>query len=368
MAGPNMQPIIIRRVKKGHGDAHGNTAWKIALADFMTALFIVFLLLWLINQVTPVQRAGIADYFSPASVSRTTSGAGALLSGATPVSKDGAQKSPSAPIGAPGGGPSSPKDGEGQTETPGFPGVVEKTLGAQYGGALSDHRAADTPDNKRYADAERKGNKNDPRKISQNAQELKAVVQDLRQSIQAQPEIKELQQNLLTEITPEGLRIQLVDSEKQELFAKASATPLPQTVKLMAAVAKAVANVPNQLVITGHTDSTPYGPKATYTNWELSTDRANASRRLLAAGGVADARFSEITGAADHDPLFKDDPASPRNRRISIVLLNEPQSAVSSATGPVTNGNAAAAQTQAAAANPPAANAGAAPDGPLIKR
>lgn len=344
-------PIIIKHVHKGHSEPHGNTAWKIALADFMTAMFIVFLLLWLTNQVTPTQRQGIADYFSPNAVSRSTNGAGSVLSGENLSQRAGVQNSDSAPIGTPGGGPSVPKENEGSTTTPGFPGITSQHLGDDYGGAQSKYRTADTDGKLRYADAPRKGDKHDPRIMEANQQMLRALVKNLRMSIQAQPDLKDLQQNLLTDITPEGLRIQLVDNEKKELFAKASATPLPQTIKLMALVSKTIADLPNQITITGHTDNAAYGAKATYTNWELSADRANASRRLLTAGGIGEARFAEINGVADRQPLFPDDPASPRNRRISIQLLNDPQS----------TGLEGATPTTTAAASP-------APEGPLIRR
>src|SRR5579862_4663796 len=135
-AGSNLPPIIIKRNGKGgHGGAfHGSTTWKIALADFMTAMFIIFLCLWLINQVTPEQRTGIADYFSPASPSRTTSGAGGILGG-TSIVVPGTLRNETAPVSpVKGGGPTVPQEGEGTTQVPGYPGSTQALRGDKPGG------------------------------------------------------------------------------------------------------------------------------------------------------------------------------------------------------------------------------------------
>jgi chemotaxis protein MotB len=176
----------------------------------------------------------------------------------------------------------------------------------------------------------------------------------------------------------DGLRIEILDSDKRELFVRGSAQPLPQTKLLMATVAKVIDKLPNRpagacgdkavpempypLEITGHTDSLPFGKNAAYTNWELSADRANASRRLLTDAGIADDRIARVTGRADKDPLIKDDPNAPGNRRISITLLRDrcppkPQQAASAAD--------ATTQTAARATVVPP---GPAPEGRLIPR
>lgn len=335
----NLPPLIIKRVKKGgHGAPHGNTTWKIALADFMTAMFIIFLLLWIIKQTTPEQRAGIADYFAPSAVSRMTSGSGQPLAGAT-IAEPGALPVRASVLGPPGGGPSSPQEGEGNTEVKGYPGTAARPLGEKaFQGATKGFGSSDT----------------EQKQFDQYAQQI-------RQAIQESPDLQGMQQNLLIDQTPEGLRIQLVDNEKQELFNKASAVPLPQTVKLMAAVAKVIASVPNKISISGHTDSSQFAAKATYTNWELSGDRANASRRLLVADGIADDRVTNVVGKADRDPLFPNDPTSPRNRRISIVLLNDAtQARMANADGASGGSTSTAAAAAVVPPTPPA------PSGPLI--
>jgi len=140
-AGSNLPPIIVKRRKRsGHTAGHGSTTWKIALADFMTAMFIIFLCLWLINQVTPEQRTGIADYFSPAAVTRSTSGSGAILGGQT-ITVVGELRNNTAPV-SPirGGGPSSPQDGEGSTQVPGYPGSTMAVRGDKPGGDATGSR------------------------------------------------------------------------------------------------------------------------------------------------------------------------------------------------------------------------------------
>jgi chemotaxis protein MotB len=361
-AGSNLPPIIVKRRKKnGHGTAHGSTTWKIALADFMTAMFIIFLCLWLINQVTPEQRTGIADYFSPAAVTRSTSGSGAILGGQT-ITVAGELRNNTAPV-SPirGGGPSTPQDGEGSTQVPGYPGSTMAVRGDKPGGDATGSRypvpgATPTPPAP-------------PAPAPQNGivgfedlPGLSGLIKD-GQVMVAQAE--------------DGLRIEVLDSDKRELFVRGSAQPLPQTKQLMATVAKVIDKLPNRpagmcgdktvpempypLEITGHTDSQPFGKNAAYTNWELSADRANASRRLLNEAGIGGDRIARVTGRADRDPLIKDDPDAPGNRRISITLLRDrcpPKPQVAAAADP------AAAPTAARTATP----LGPAPEGRLIPR
>lgn len=336
----NLPPLIIKRVKKGGHDApHGNSTWKIALADFMTAMFIIFLLLWLISQTTPEQKAGIADYFAPASASRSTNGSGGVMGGRV-IAQPGAMPVRASQLGPPGGGPSVPQDGEGNTDVRGYPGTAPKPLGDKVAPGISKSSANSDDEGKRF----------------------NQVAAQIRQAIQEVPELQGSQQNLLIDQTKKGLRIQLVDNDKAAMFGNASAAPLPNTVKLMAQVAKVIATVPNKIEISGHTDSSQFNAKAAYTNWELSSDRANASRRLLVGDGIADNRIVNVVGKADREPLFPDDPASPRNRRISIVLLNEANSGGDAASSDSDSDTDTAAAQAAATVVPPA------PDGPLIKR
>jgi len=364
--GSNLPPIIVKKKKGGHHGAH-STAWKIALADFMTAVFIIFLMLWLINQTTPEQRSGIADYFSPAAVSRNTSGSGGVFGGLIIASK-GSLRTETAPLNPKkGGGPTTPEEGEGTTEVPGYPGAVEVPAGTKVAPGAKDTKGAQEA--KGTVSNRRNEYQNPPQSEAQaqaaaqaEQKSLEQVAQELRQAIQLNPDLQGLQQNVQIEVTPEGLRIQLIDNDKQEMFARGSAAPLPRTRQLLALVSQGVQKLPNKVAITGHTDATQYASNATYTNWELSTDRANATRRALAAAGITDARLAEVKGVADRDPLLPSDPANARNRRISIVLLREnppPGAAIATAT-PGANSGAATAD-----AGP---IVGPAPDTRLIKR
>ncbi len=287
-AGSNLPPIIVKRKQRGgHGAQHGSTTWKIALAE------------WLINQVTPEQRTGIADYFSPASVSRNPSGSGSPLGGQT-ITVPGALKSNTAPVSPRrGGGPSSPQEGEGNTQVPGYPGSTQAIRGDLPGG---DAKGGRGPGAGGGAAAEAK---------PVVPPQLQGVVDGIK-GIEGLPGITD-KVNVMVEPTEEGLRIQLVDSDKRELFARGNANALPHTRELMKQVAKIIEKVPNKVAISGYTDGVPFGKGANYTNWELSADRANASRRLLVEAGIPDDRFASVTGRGDRDPLIPPATAASRS-------------------------------------------------------
>jgi chemotaxis protein MotB len=153
-------------------------------------------------------------------------------------------------------------------------------------------------------------------------QEFQRAEAELRQAIQDIPDLRNLAQNLIIDRTPEGLRIQLVDQERASMFPLGSATPNDNLRRLFGTIAQVVERLPNRISVTGHTDATPYN-RANYSNWELSTDRANSSRRGLIDAGVPAARISHVVGKAEQEPLIADNPFDPRNRRISIVLLRQ---------------------------------------------
>lgn len=289
------QTVVIKKVKKGGGHGHHGGAWKVAYADFVTAMMAFFLLMWLINTTTPEQKRGIADYFAPASVSPSTSGSGGVLGG-TALGEDGAQSQ-------------------------GSSAVIER---------LSPDAQRDTPsDEQVQPDPATPSSQAD---ISANAManalarredaEFQSAEQSLRQAMQDMPELAELSNHIIIEQTPEGLRIQLVDQEGRPMFRAGSAEPNDRAIVLLRAVAEIAGNLPNRLSITGHTDAGP-NPSVAYTNWELSADRANASRRILQQSGLRDDRIAEVQGKAGSEPLFPDDPTLSGNRRISITLLRE---------------------------------------------
>ncbi|HRK68512.1 MAG TPA: flagellar motor protein MotB [Hyphomonas sp.] len=286
--------IVIKKVKKVAGGGHHGGAWKVAYADFVTAMMAFFLLMWLINTTSPEQKRGIADYFAPQSVSESTSGSGGILGG-TALGEDGAK----------GEGTSAVVVEMAPTETAEPTDEVETDVAS---GGTPSEISEETID-EAIAERER--------------QEFEQAEMALRQAMQDMPDIAELSKNIIIDMTPEGLRIQLVDQEGRPMFEAGSAEPLERTRRLLREIAKVILRLPNRLNISGHTDSASFvGPNG-YSNWELSADRANASRRILMQAGVPGDRIFQVSGKAGSEPLYPDDPYASPNRRISIVLLRE---------------------------------------------
>lgn len=291
MAVSGEQPIIIKKVKKVVGGGHHGGAWKVAYADFVTAMMAFFLLMWLLNSTSPEQKQGIADYFAPASISSTTSGSGGILGG-TSLGDDGAkadgkmsviqQMAPEAPDDI-------QKDGQSSTQA---------SLDSASEQALRDALAKKEQDS------------------------FASAAQSLRQSLQDMPELAELSKQIMIDQTPEGMRIQLIDQEGRSMFKENSREPNDRAKILLRAVAKVVNVLPNRITVSGHTSSNALGRKSD-SDWALSAERADASRVVLRNAGVADDRIYQVSGKANSEPLYADDPTLAGNRRISIVLLRE---------------------------------------------
>jgi len=359
-SGGDERPIIIKKKKGGHGGHHGG-AWKVAYADFVTAMMAFFLLLWLLNVTTSDQRKGIADYFSPVSVSREQSGSGGMLGGKT-ITVPGAQVSPSSPMsadvpvsGPPGYSAQQTDDADDPTESTSGPGQGTGP-GKPASGAAPDADVADQKPNETRAEFQKRmeemakqlgipgqkpGEKlsdfgervkeamDSLQGAAKEARQFQQAATEIRQAIQSVPELEPLAQNLMIDQTPEGLRIQIVDQDRVSMFPGGSGQMYPQTRQLVQQVAKALSKLPNKLSISGHTDSSPFPAGSGRDNWDLSTERANATRRALLAGGIDPTRIQDVVGKADRDPLVADQPNSPRNRRITMVLLRETQAAPS---------------------------------------
>jgi chemotaxis protein MotB len=278
-------PIIIKKIKKGGHAGHHGGAWKVAYADFVTAMMAFFLLMWLINTTSPEQKRGIADYFAPASVSPTTSGSGGILGG-TSLSDAGTKSSGSKDIV--------------QAMAPEAPQNVTET-GQSPNQSQQSSQAADQ---------------------SGDQAALTSAAQSLRQAMQDMPELAELSKQIIVDQTPEGLRIQLVDQEGRSMFDEGSAKPNDRAKVLLQAVAKVVNRLPNRITIAGHTSASANGAKPA-SDWVLSSNRADASRQILQAAGVDADRIYQVAGKAASDPLYPDDPLLPGNRRITITLLRE---------------------------------------------
>jgi len=288
MAVSGERPIIIKRIKKGGGAGHHGGAWKVAYADFVTAMMAFFLLMWLINTTSPEQKRGIADYFAPASVSETTSGAGGILAG-TALGDQGTKQN---------GSQSVVQDASPDVKNP-------------SDGKSKDGAKASTPADQAKED-----------QAKREAAAFASAQQSLAQALQDMPELAELSKNIIVDQTPEGLRIQLVDQEGRSMFNQGTAVPNDRAKLLLRAIAKIINQLPNRISIYGHTSANSGGAKSK-SDWPLSQGRADASRNILESAGVDDDRVYQVSGKATSEPLYPDDPTLPGNRRIAIVLLRE---------------------------------------------
>jgi chemotaxis protein MotB len=279
MAGDSkkLQPIIIKRVKKGGHAAHGG-AWKIAYADFVTAMMAFFLLMWLLGSTTDGDKKGIADYFqSPLKI--------ALAGGSGSGDSNSVLK---------GGGES-----------------LTSTVGQVKKGDVEAQR---NTINLHKLKAEQ---------MRAEVARLENLKQQIQQKIASNDKLKDLSSQIRLDMTRDGLRIQIVDDKNRPMFASGSATIAPYMKDLLQAIGSVLVEVPNRLTLEGHTDAQPYpGGDRGYGNWELSSDRANASRRELIAGGLTDDRVLRVQGLASSQPFDDKDPLAPTNRRISIIVMN----------------------------------------------
>jgi chemotaxis protein MotB len=279
MADDSQRPIVIRRKKRGTGGGHGG-AWKIAYADFVTAMMAFFLLMWLLGSTTKSDLLGIAEYFkNPMKVSMSGgSGAGDATSVIQAGGTDLARQ-------------------KGQVQKGETPAAAKKVL---------DIEAA-------------------RRKLEQEeAQRLRDLKGQLEALIESNPSLKQFRRQLLLDITSEGLRIQIIDEQNRPMFASGRAELQPYTSVILREIATVLNGVENRLGLSGHTDAIPYaGGERGYSNWELSADRANASRREMTAGGLAEGKVLRVVGLGSSVPFDKSDPIGAANRRISILVLNK---------------------------------------------
>jgi chemotaxis protein MotB len=274
-----LQPIIIKRVKKGGHSAHGG-AWKIAYADFVTAMMAFFLLMWLLGSTTEGDKKGISDYFqSPLKVAMQ-GGAGAGAS-ASLINGGGNDLSQSA----------------GQT---------------RKGDGDSKSAKRMSGDQKKVEAARR------------DAKTMSEVSEKIAKAISSNPKMAEFASQIRLEITPDGLLIQIIDDQKRPMFDSGSAGVKPYMRDILREIGVALLDVDNKISLDGHTDRSSYGNAARgYSNWELSADRANATRRELAAAGMPEEKLARVVGMASSLLLVPDEPLSPTNRRISILVMTK---------------------------------------------
>lgn len=316
--------IIIKKIKKIEGGHHGG-AWKVAYADFVTAMMAFFLMLWLLSSTTKEQKEGIAQYFTVTQVNNSGGGDG-LLSGKSVNDEnsvsDGsptislsmappAQKTDSTEDGAPLAAELNDAEGAAQL------GVGETDAGAGGAREVLSSLAAQRTTAAPTEEALNKGIDDRQKRTFEKAEK------DLKQAIKDIPELSQLAGQLIIDHTPEGMRIQLVDEADRPMFKEGSTEPFARTRAMFKEIARIINKLPNRIAITGHTDAAAFQRGDGYGNWELSSDRAILSRRMLQQAGVPDSRFLQISGKAGTEPLFPDDPYLSGNRRISITLMRE---------------------------------------------
>lgn len=278
----NKRPIVIKRIKKVAGGHHGG-AWKIAYADFVTAMMAFFLLMWLLGSTAKGDLKGISEYFkTPLRVA---------LAGGT------------------GSGDNSSVIKGGGTDLTRSSGQVRK------GDVASDKVMINVKESTKEAlQVERE-------KELAKLKDLKAT---LEKAIDNNATLKQFKNQILLDITTEGLRIQIVDEKNRPMFQSGRAQLEPYTREILHAIGQTLNDVPNKVSISGHTDASAYsGGGAGYSNWELSADRANASRRELIAGGMDEEKIVRVVGLSSAVLFKKDDPLSPANRRISLIVMNK---------------------------------------------
>ena len=281
MAGDSkkLQPIIIKRVKKGGHAAHGG-AWKIAYADFVTAMMAFFLLMWLLGSTTDGDKKGISDYFqSPLKVAlQGGNGAGASNSVITGGGND-----------------------------------LTQSAGQNKKGDNEEQKKKKAAREAARAEAAKK-----------DAKKLASISAKIASAISNNPKLAEFASQIKLQITPDGLQIQIVDDRKRPMFDSGSAIVKPYMRDILREIGVALMDVDNKISLDGHTDRQAYGGGAQgYSNWELSADRANASRRELMAAGMPEEKLARVVGMGASLPLDPTDPKAPSNRRISILVMTK---------------------------------------------
>lgn len=293
------RPIYVKRVKVTAGGHHGG-AWKVAYADFVTAMMAFFLVMWLVASVSKEQRAALFDYFK------------------NPSMEQGSAPKPAPGMHGPGGASTAAVNLRGGMDAPKSAHPVPGAGSA----LMAQPRAA--------VDASRS-----PEQIAEEVAErrsLEALQQELREAIAKSQALEPFKDQLLIDITPEGLRIQIVDAHNRPMFDLGSSRLKDYTEDILHELAAYLNDVPNSISLSGHTDTTPYAGGNGFSNWELSADRANAARRALLEGGLDEKKISRIVGLSSAVLFDKKQPTNPINRRISIIVLTKKAEAAAHAT------------------------------------
>jgi chemotaxis protein MotB len=279
----NNQPILVKRVKKVAGGHHGG-AWKIAFADFATAMMAFFMVMWLMSSATPEQKKAISGYFQD------------------PI---GFTESASPYVIDLGGTPTPAPDRTLNPELKDAPDAAEAAVDAKDDQAEMDASKAETL--AEQVERER----------------LELLLQELQTKVDEDPQLQKFKDQILFEITQDGLRIQIMDAENRPMFDIGSARLQPYFEDILLILAETIKAVPNKISVSGHTDAKPFAGQAEFGNWELSASRANAARRTLVAGGYPEPRVARVVGYASSALFDRKDPFNPVNRRIDIIVLTK---------------------------------------------
>ncbi len=272
--------VIVRKPRKrGHAAHHGGS-WKVAYADFVTAMMAFFLVLWLVATTSKPERAAISDYFR------------------NPSPLAGTSSTPAPGLAGPGGA---------------------STSMIKLGGATDISRGDSNDPFKNQRESIPKAV--DPRE--REARQLESLMKELQEAISRSQALEPFKDQLLLDLTPEGLRIQIVDQQNRPMFDLGGATLKPYTRTILHELSSYLNHVPNRISLTGHTDTTAYSTTHGYGNWELSADRANAARRALVDGGLEATKVTRVVGLASSVLFDRDHPQNPINRRISIVVMTQ---------------------------------------------
>ncbi len=296
LEGAEQGPIIIRKKIHLPAEAHGG-AWKVAYADFVTAMMAFFLLLWLLNVTTEDKKQGISDFFEPIGVSEKQTGSGGVLKGLA-MAAEGALRSAGSP----------PRIT-----------VPIPTFGSRDAGASEGRHRNPESSGGGYLHGEHQ------RQVDEESEkEFSKVISAINQAVQDIPELAKMQDSLIVEHTPDGLRIQLLDRVKLKMFKDDGAQISDRGRHLLAIIGSIVAKLPHHIAVTGHTDLAPNTAQASASKWQISGDRADNARATLVNFGVAAERFARIVGKGDTVPVHPSFPKAKRNDRISVLLLNKP--------------------------------------------
>lgn len=280
------QPIIVKKISHG-GHGHHGGAWKVAMADFAVAMMAFFMLMWLIGGTTDEEKAAMSEYFDNPSMSQGV-----------------ATNAPASSVQGPGGS---------STSLIAFSNVPE----------IKEH---DKEKDEDFKKEEVEASDEDQKRIKEEAEEKKVLddlMENLKKAVEESDALSPYKDQLLIDITPEGMRIQIIDMANRPMFESGKADLMYYTVDILFELAKFIREVPNRISLTGHTDASEFRGREGYGNWELSADRANSARRALVDGGVAENQVGRVVGLASSTLFDKSDPLNPSNRRISLIVMNK---------------------------------------------